>query len=80
MLSGSQVRMKQDKKPSFSRAGAAMVKMVSHSLITPCTHNPTAHYSGEAPARKGSTDMSENRTDASAVFMTTSPLSQQVSW
>lgn len=47
VLSESQVRLKQDKKPAFSRAGAAMVKMVSHSPITPYMQNPTAHYPGK---------------------------------
>lgn len=38
--------------------------MVSRSLIALSMHSPDATFPGDAPARKGSTDTSESRTDA----------------
>lgn len=53
--------------------------VVSHSLVTACMHNPTAHYLGEVPARRGSTDMSKQDRYLSSFYYHL-PFSQQVSW
>lgn len=37
----------ETRQETFSRAGAATVKMVSYTPIIPGVHNPTACYPGE---------------------------------